>query len=68
MPEYLPDDVCLRRADSNLRHAHDGDDYHHDGEAEGGAENEFLAERDLDTPKEVDWDYQYYVKKKMQVS
>lgn len=68
VPEYLPDDVCLRGANSNLRHAHDGDDYHHDGEAKSGAEDKFLAERHLDAPKEVDWDCQYYLKKKTQVS
>lgn len=34
VPEDLSDDICLREADANLRHAHDGDDYHHDGETE----------------------------------
>lgn len=59
VPEYLPYDVRLRGADSTFRHAHNGDDYHHDGETEGGAEYDFLAERDLDAPDEVNWDYQY---------
>lgn len=68
VPEYLPDDVCLGGTDSNLRHAYDGDDDHHDGEAEGGAQYEFLTERDLDAPEEVDWDNQYYLNKKTNVS
>lgn len=59
MPEDVPLDVdggAIIAVDDLAPRAHEADGEHANGEAEEGAEDDLLAEPDLDFPEEADGD------------